>query len=245
MVELSDTIYIVGGDPLHWAEYGRVAWDGGIPPEFRPDVTPRAEALSQRDPRWKSAILGFSSYSIGAQGCALTCAAMIARLVNPALYPVALQDLLKPAGGFWQANLNWATVPRVVPGLTFDGITNWEHGGADVDAIIAHLEQHPLILWIDYTPGGGQQSHFVLGLEYLPDFEDIVIADPWDGYTGRLLFRYGLTGWTLARAIYGMRPLYQTEIAHIAAASYIAQTIPDAFDDFPEPYKGKQTRVIE
>jgi hypothetical protein len=245
MVSFADSIYIVGSEPTAWAEYARVAWGNGIPPEFRTEDAPQVEPLSQRDPRWRSTILGFSSYSIGSQGCALTCAAMIARLVNPDLTPPALQDLLKPAGGFWQANLNWAAVPRVVSGLTFEGITNWESGAANVGEIITQLEEHPLILWIDYAPGGGQQSHFVLGLEYLPDFEDIVIADPWDGYTGRLLFRYGLTGWTLARAIYGMRPLYPVATTHAAAASYVAQVTRDAFDDFPEPRRGKQARVAE
>ncbi len=147
--------------------------------------------------------------------------------------------MLKPAGGFWHANLNWAAIPRVVPGLFFDGITNWQNTGADMDTVITELEEHPLVLWIDYKPGGGQESHFVLGLEYLPEFEDVLIADPIDGYTGRLLFRYALPGWTLERAIYGMRPLYVVKKSYAAAASYIvAAERKDAFDNFPEPYRG-------
>lgn len=237
MVDIANSIYIV--TDVAWAEYGRVAWGGGIPPFFRPSEVPQVEALSQRDPRWSNVLLGHSAYTIGSQGCALTCAAMIARMVDPTLYPPQLQDLLKPAGGFWHANLNWAAVPRVVPGLVFEEITNWEDTGADMSDIITQLEEHPLILWVDFSPGGNLNSHFVLGIEYLPEFEDILIADPWDGYTGRLLFRYGLPGWTLARAIYGMRPLYAADRQHAAASSYIAiAEHRDAFDDFPDKYEG-------
>ena len=236
---LPESLYIV--TPTDWGEYGLVAAGGGIPPAFRPAPdSARVEALSQRDLRWKTTALGFSNYTIGAQGCALTCAAMIARMVDETLFPPQLQELLKPAGGFWQANLNWAAVPRVVPGLIFEGITNWEGVPADVENVKAHLAEHPLILWVDFTPGGAQQTHFVLATAYLPDYDDVLIADPWDGYSGRLLLRYGGPGWTLARALYGMRPLYAVAPTRALAASYVALATPttQAFDDYPDKYTG-------
>jgi hypothetical protein len=220
-----------------WGEYHLVAGGYGLPPQFRPADLPPVEALSQRYRDWRSVLLGFSQYTIGSQGCALTGASMVARLIDTTLTPPVLQERLKPVGGFWHANLNWAAVPQVVPGLTFDGITNWADSPADMDAIKAHLAQHPLILWIDYTPGGAQQSHFVLALQYLDEYDDIMIADPWDGYSGRMLLRYGLQGWTAQRAIYGMRPLYVTTEQAPAAARFSALAASPQFDDYPEVYK--------
>lgn len=237
---LTDYIYVV--TDTDWYEYQLVATGGGVPPAFRHagGTGWQVEPLSQRDPRWKGTLLGFSDYTIGAQGCALTCASMVARLVDATLYPPQLQELLKPVGGFWKANLNWAAVPRAVAGLTFEGITNWERISAPVEMIKAHLAEHPLILWVDSSPGGEQQSHFVLATAYLPDADDVLIADPWLGDMVPLRTRYGREGWSLARAIYGMRPLYAVTGARAAAVSYAALASPQAnvFDDFPDEYHG-------
>jgi len=232
---MPDTMFVIADN--QWTEWGRVATGGGRPPQYR-DTPSKIEPLAQIDPRWRAIKLGLSNYTIGAQGCALTCAAMVCRQLDTTLHPDVLQNLLKPAGGFWRANLNWAAIPRVVDGIVFDGITNWKDDPADIPAVIDHLLDHPLILWIDYRPGGDQQSHFVLGLEYLPEFNDILIADPVDGYTGRLLLRYGLPNWALERAIYGMRPLYTSEPAHAAAAVYSASCAGPQFDDYPDKYTG-------
>ena len=205
--------------------------DHAPPPPQPPTVPP----LSQRDPRWKNVLLGHSYYTIGSQGCALLIASMACGML-----PLELQDLLKPAGGFWRANLNWVAIPQVVPGMAFDGITNWADRPADVAAVIAELAQHPTGLWIDYSPGGSQNSHFVLGLRYLEEFEDIEIIDPWDGAIVRLLSRYAITGWDLGRALYGMRPLYRVADtpAAMAAADFVAQSAEPQFDNFPEEYTG-------
>lgn len=201
---------------------------------------PTIKPISQRDAPWRHRTLGFSTYTIGGMGCALTCASMVARLIDDTLTPDKLQDLLKPAGGFWQANLNWAAIPQVVPGLTFDGITNWSNTSADVDFIKAHLIAHPLILWVDFQPGGSQDSHFVLGLRWLDNYDDVEIIDPWDGYTGRLLMHYSIVGApnsTIARWVYGARPLYVQAAQVRAAAQFSALTAAPQFDDWPEKYK--------
>jgi len=40
--------------------------------------------------------------------------------------------------------------------------------------------------------------------------DDIEIIDPWDGFTGMMLQRYGGTPRTLERWIYGIRPFIKT-----------------------------------
>ena len=177
----------------------------GVPAGDAPQVVP----LSQRDPRWRNVPLGHSThYTIGSAGCALCCATMVAGMVELGITPAELQDRLLLSNGFYGANLNWAAVPRVVPDLDFGGIINWVNGPADMGVVYEHLDDHPVILWVDFHPGGGQNTHFVMAFAGFGD--DLLIADPWDGYTGNLLLRYALDDWDLARAIYGIRPLYVT-----------------------------------
>ena len=163
--------------------------------------------LAQREPAWRDDLLGFSNLTLGGWGCALTCASMVCRTVDWAFTPETLNVELRDVNGFYGAHLDWSVIPQVVPGLKFDGIVNWTNGPADMAAIYGHLERHPLIVWVDFDPGGGHNTHFVLVTERYGD-TDLLCLDPWDGYEGRLLLRYGLRDWTLERAIYGMRPLY-------------------------------------
>ena len=167
--------------------------------------------MSQRDKRWRDTLLGHSTYyTIGSAGCALTCAAMICSQVDGSITPDGLQQMLLPKGGFWQANLNWAIVPEVMPQIVFDGIINWMDEPADIVAVATELDLRPTILWVDFYPGGGFNTHFVVATEMLED--DIMIIDPWDGYQGRLLTRYAQDSWSLERAIYGMRKLYVGDV---------------------------------
>jgi hypothetical protein len=195
----------------------------------------RPALLSQRDPAWRDIPLGHSSfYTIGSAGCALVCATLVARELEADLTPVVLQDRLKDAGGFWRANLNWAAVPRVVPGLYFAGITNWKSEPADIDAVYSWLDQGPVILWVDFSPGGVHNTHFVLAIERTEDDNDLLIIDPWYGAMGPLLLMYGLRGWTLERAVYGMRPLMKVNSQHEIAL--VTTVTAEEVDSWPEPY---------
>jgi len=82
----------------------------------------------------------------------------------------------------------------------------------------------------EFLPGGApppSDQHFVVGLEI--DGEDLIIADPWTGERTRLLQRYALDNWNLARALYGARlfghessPQPPIPPAPIAMPQYIA-----------------------
>lgn len=62
-----------------------------------PDAPPEASytPYSQRDPRWKNIKLGFGKYTIGSDGCFLTCLSM---MVNKT--PDVVNEILKKAGAF-------------------------------------------------------------------------------------------------------------------------------------------------
>jgi len=163
--------------------------------------------FSQRDPRWRDGLLGYSHKTIGNYGCALCCAAMVASLVEPEITPATLNNRLKQAGGFYnQIVLRWRIVPQVVPGLTFDGRADWRWGLADLEALRQELEQGPIIVQVDSHPGGRLDTHFVLAIDVAGE-SDLWVFDPWDGAEVRLLLRYAQRSWDLARAVYGMRLL--------------------------------------
>jgi len=169
----------------------------------------------QGDPLWGWEKLLNSNYTIRAEGCALCCAAMIASQVDREINPKIFNDLVK--GHHMQDNglLIWEAAADVIPGLVFDGPANrsaegpliWRTGAADMDRVRAELAKGPVIVQVDYRPGGKLNSHFVVAMGWTEDGEDIVINDPMDGRALTLLTAYGQPGWSLARTIYGLRLL--------------------------------------
>jgi len=183
------------------------------------------DIMYQRDPRWANEYLGHSKLTIGGWGCALTCAAMLGSQYDSNITPLSLQERIKPHNGFSGAYLNWKAVSTVVPELDYNGTINWQNAAADMKSVRLHLKSYPVILWVDAKPGGIQNSHFVVAVDYDEDKDDVLIIDPYDGSMVWLLQRYGLPGTQLARWIYGMRllvPADRDSVPYVAHAPVTA-----------------------
>lgn len=174
--------------------------------------------------------LGFSKWTISQQGCALTCAAMMLSFYGYKDEPPALQEKIKPSG-FRGAYINWYAVAANY-GMEFSGIVNWPRAltDNDLDSVRDKLREGPVILWVDFRPGGSQQTHFVLGTQWMGD--DIRIIDPWDGFSGMMLKRYGDKRQGLRRWLYGMRPFQK---ASESPVSFSGKAIPEVYDDWSVP----------
>lgn len=177
------------------------------PPEMLP-----MKYFSQNDPRWKQDTLLDSAHTIGSAGCALTCAAMVISQVDPAITPGILNKMLDNSSG--SGLLSWERVAKLFPGILYEGPSDrgpdgplvWRHGEADMERVKLEMSFGPVIMQIDYKPGGALNSHFVIALSRTSP-GGMVIVDPIDGQRVGLLERYGLPGWNLARCIYGLRLL--------------------------------------
>lgn len=177
-------------------------------PPADPEELPETELakLSQRDPRWASVLLGFSTtLTIGSDGCALTCATIIGRKADTALTPSILNTKMKAVNGFFGANIDWEKLPLAVPGMNYGGPVHWVDIPADISAIRTEINLNgATVLLIDFYPGGELNTHFVVA--YYVGETDIAIIDPWTGTACWLLDKYGdQIGWNLQRAIFGMR----------------------------------------
>lgn len=203
--------------------------EGLIPQDNLPQLYPM-QFFSQRDPSWSHVSIGSSPYyNIGNAGCAVTCAASILTTIDPNLTPHLLVDLLNGHMGFTaDSNLIWETlIGNLVPAKgtaigteveflgpsdrSSDGELIWRKIPADMVRVFQELRLAPVIMQVDFVPGGVLDSHFVVALEFDEAISDVYIYDPWDGVVTHLLQRYALdSSWTLARAIYGLRLLRVT-----------------------------------
>ena len=169
--------------------------------EYLPETIGQIIPYSQRDSRWKDDLMMTSS--IGQVGCAMVSCAMLGSQHNSQITPKTLNNYLRNNNGYTQDNLiYWAKVNEFIPELQFRDYKKWQNIEADLPYVISELEKHPVILQVDFRPGGALDTHFVLALRYTDN--DIDIIDPWDGIQTKLLRRYALADWNLKRAIYAM-----------------------------------------
>jgi hypothetical protein len=165
---------------------------------------------SQRDPRWRSQVYADSATFENA-GCYVVCVAMIASLAGYEDEPPAVAQKLRDAKCFSGTLLNYPNrIPNAYPLLRWDGVIDWRTKPADIEKLRQELERGPVILEVDCHPGGTPpptDQHFVIAEQFTVDGKDLMIADPWDGTRTRLLERYALASWDLARTVFGARLL--------------------------------------
>lgn len=161
--------------------------------------------LSQQDPRWKSARLGFSSTStIGEFGCALTSVAIHLSGFGCPETPQTLNEKLKRRGGFIQDAIVWAAVSNIYPKARFKNIITCRDTDAPIGAIGNSIAAgQPVIIEVDSSPRAGLQTHWVVAYQKVG--KDFLILDPWpfpteDGKDVSLMARYS-HGKELKRAI--------------------------------------------
>lgn len=157
---------------------------------------------SQRDGRWKSARLLPSTETIGSSGCAVTCMAMLSG--SNGLDPGELNAWLGNHAGYTDDGRMYWKVAAEKIGKSFVAYHVWRKSSANMDVVQRVLKSAPSIIQVDFYPGGSLDSHFVLGLGFTEDGNDIDIIDPWTGAPGTLLGLYADEGWNLGRAIYAL-----------------------------------------
>lgn len=165
---------------------------------------------SQREPAWRDVVYA-GNLTFGQAGCYVTCVAMIASLAGYDHTPPQVAQNLRAAGCFDGALLTYPEwIPTVYTRLRWDGALDWRKRPADLLQLRSELEAGPVIVEVEFRPGGTtppQDQHFVVAEMFTADGRDLVIADPWDGARTRLMQRYAMAGWGLARSVYGARLL--------------------------------------
>ena len=157
-------------------------WDGAVL-----DVP----LYSQKDARWAFEKLGTSASTIGGYGCLLTCAAMNCLYFGKLTNPHMLNQAMVRVNGYANGNLwKWWSLPLVYPDLEVRDWVNCEKVPAPLERIDNALAAgNPVIVMVDYRPGGTIQMHFVLIVGKSGD--DYVINDPIDGKQVSFRSRYG------------------------------------------------------
>jgi hypothetical protein len=140
-------------------------------------------ALSQRDSRWASLLLGYntnSAYSIGMYGCLITCLSAITDRT-----PNVTNQILKDNSGYVSGgNFVWGKCTAL--GLTQTYVSP-VYTGLVTDAGVAKAKellkgQYPLLCEIDFNPATmGEEMHFVEVIGYDDNTENFYIMDPWTG----------------------------------------------------------------
>ncbi len=137
--------------------------------------------LSQRDPRWNDEKLGFSSLTIGTDGCALTDLTMLVNGYGFSETPTSMNRKLKDMGsgnGFLGALIVWAGLTRAFPRIVFRKIVICRDQAAPAAEIHAALDAgQPLVVEIDRSPSAGLQNHWVI--LYGRQDKDYLMLDPW------------------------------------------------------------------
>lgn len=165
---------------------------------------------SQRDPRWRDEVYA-GNLTLGQAGCYVTCVAMIASLAGSDDTPPVTAGKLRRARCFSGTYLSRPDrIAQAYPALIWGGALDWRSAAADLERLQVELARGPVIVEVEFRPGGAAppaDQHFVVVESFTGDGADLHIADPWDGTRTRLLERYALDHWDLARAVYGVRLL--------------------------------------
>jgi hypothetical protein len=177
----------------------------------RADLT----AYSQRDPRWKDEEY-MPGATFGRYGCLVCCVAMVASTAGYTLTPPEVAEKLRQTDAFEGPLLqDPREIPKALPKLEYNGTVHWRDRAADIGILKRELRRGPVIVEVEFIPGGPApptDQHFVVAEHLVSNgTQDLLIADPWDGACTRLLERYALDHWDLARAIYGLRLLQVKE----------------------------------
>lgn len=163
---------------------------------------------SQRDPRWQATKLGFDTrLTIGSDGCALTCLAMLATGFGHPETPDTLnKKLIKlgPGKGYIGPLMVWAGLTRLYPRIGIKELYVCSHTKPvpfkRIDSLLSNGQA--VLVEIDSSLALGEQSHWVLLIKKLA--EDYLMLDPWalkgDGNGVPILEKYGF-GRTLEQVI--------------------------------------------
>jgi len=161
-----------------------------LPPPMSGDYAYYGAVYSQRDIRWAAHPLGTKS-TIGANGCLMTCASMVANYFRHASNPIQLNNWLTANNGYLDGNLFlWASIEALYSDMKFDGFV-YNPTTAQIRAAIERSDVAGTlpIMHVDFDDSTPLiEMHWVLGIGVLGT--DVIIADPWTGSIGKLSEMY-------------------------------------------------------
>ncbi len=161
---------------------------------------------SQRDPAWKNDKLGFSNYTLGTDGCAVSALSMLAAGFGYNTNPGKLNRDLKALGagnGFIGALVVWGGLSLVYPQIQYQNLVLCRDSDAPLNEIDAAIASgNPVLVEVDRSLSAGLQTHWVV--LYARQGNDYLMLDPWpyppDNKPTLLKPRYSY-GRSLARTI--------------------------------------------
>ena len=157
-----------------------------LPPPMSGDYAYYGAVYSQRDVRWKDHPLGTKS-TIGANGCLMTCVAMVCNKFGHMENPFELNDWLTSHGGYLDGNLFlWDKLTELYPDMKFDGFVYSPNHTQLIAAVTAGILPIMFVDFDDSTPL--IEMHWVTGIGVMG--ADVIIADPWTGTIGKLSEMY-------------------------------------------------------
>ena len=128
---------------------------------------------SQRNPLWRDKKLGFSTKTIGAYGCTITClASFLSKIYNEKITPDMVNDNLKKANAFSGALVIWYRVPYAYPKLKWIK-RGYNYSNIEV-ANYVYIKKTPVMVEVN-AASIGSARHWVL---YLGQAK---CMDPWRG----------------------------------------------------------------
>jgi uncharacterized protein YvpB len=153
------------------------------------------KALSQRDPKWASELLGFNAntYTIGGYGCLITCLTMVCNYYGKFETPSTINKKLKDTKGFSAGNgfYIWGSIEKIFPDISEEWIGRFPDplSNSQMELIKSSVKSgYPIMVEIDFQPETAQPDmHFVLITDFDPNDENnFTIVDPWTGSIGSL-----------------------------------------------------------
>lgn len=143
---------------------------------------------SQNDQAWKNKRLGNGSTdsTLGQYGCFVTSFANVCRWAGHPITPARMNDIMLQRGWF----IDDLVAERKVPALLFPDTLEWAgevfwNGPTDMGFFSDASDPNiAYIIWMDWSPAPGIQSHF--SMVWAKEGDDLIIDDSWDGVRRRL-----------------------------------------------------------
>ena len=170
LIALAGGVLLVAAWVLDWCRVGVRPSSGGLP--FFKEQVLSVGHFSQGDGRWSGDALGSTAASLGAEGCAVTCAAMVLRYHGFESDPGMLNGWLTANGGYTaQGWIHWEKAAELTDGLlehAYEAAPSYRLMDSEI------LRGNPVIVRV--RRAGASSTHFVVvvgktGRRY-------VVADP-------------------------------------------------------------------
>ena len=144
-------------------------------PEIEDDWTGllKVKLWSQKDVRWANDLMGSSGITLGAEGCLVTCTAILLNFLGIDTDPKRYNQLLSTKGGYQytvENGIKYANMFWRIPGVLFPEIQKdladytwyWNGTGWEAQARSILSSKRPVLGLVDFYAGGALNQHWVV-----------------------------------------------------------------------------------